>query len=230
MEPRKFFSVVLGTAAFLLIDRLQPLYDSLLGKINPDLPNLLIIAIVITCIVGLIYYRKDITHKGDLLTYSNHLKILMDSVKENLNTSNNNPHVLGILNREPSKDQYPNYFNAIRKSPKKMAILQHLITDISNPEDQSPNEYLWFSTIQNAIEQNKKEPHYGNFKFIQEGLIPFFNRDFNHIFHSVYDGQPIWGACDGCIEFYAGRNPSSCRRLLDRTKKERYKWYYSIFD
>lgn len=134
-----------------------------------------------------------------------------------------------MLEEEPKK-QYPDYFNAIKKSPKKVALLQHLITDVSNPENQSPSMYLWFSTIQNALKIDKEDPQYSNWRLIQEGFIPSLNQDFNHVFNSIYDGKPIFGACDGCIEFYAGRNYETCRRILDKTMKDRHTWYYSLFD
>lgn len=203
---------------------------------NLPLPLSISISIVLLGAIGygayLIYLgiKLERNHKPDSQKYSNHLKILMDSIKECLSIPDNKPTIWEKLGNEEPKNQDPDYHSAIKKSQKKIAIMQHLITDISNPANETPSLYHTFFLIQKSLKDKTTLQSLGNLRLIKEGFIPNFNREFNHIFNSIYDGEPIFGACDGCIDFYTGRNYEKIRNTLDNTGSESDEWYYSLFD
>lgn len=196
-------------AVGVLIDKYQQMYDSILGQINPALPDAILISLVAVAVMAAFLYKKEHEYKPNPQQYSDHIKKIYESIKKDL-AENYKNDVLKQLTKEPFD---PNFYETIKKSAKKREILQHLVTFITY-KGQKINPIMSDFIAAHSAEKTLSGD-------LLEFFIKDFNKSFQHLYEIMQDSSPLMGICDGCKADYVGEDRKLCLHILNNFNKDK---------
>ncbi|CAD6513326.1 hypothetical protein NMT12_190026 [metagenome] len=164
-------------------DRWQPLYNSILESIHPNLPDVLLIALICIGIIGgILKITKKQTlvyeHSSDINRYRTHIDNLRIELKSSLE---------GQFAR--------GFYDIVNNSSRREQIFQHLITWYKFKGGELP-KLLDDLLLVNMSKKHEIEIRLANY------IEKEFHKSFQHFYNSLTSKNPI-GICDECkIDYF----------------------------
>lgn len=169
------------------------------------------------------WFRKtellpEAKYNPNLQSYWEHITKLRKTIEDDINIFNETQKSLGVKN----ESGIPNFYEAINNSENKKAILQHLVTYFSYPQQQASDIMLKFLHAHTATEYHIP-PEW------KISMISSFNHDFQHLFQIMGNGKPRFGICDGCEIDYAWEDKERCKMILHRFNEDKQGFIRKLF-
>lgn len=207
MSLTKNVLIGLGIAAGgILFDKYQEMYDSILARINPAAPDIILFLFVIIGIIAGFFKIKDRRKKEEKSNgehqveeyavnpqaYRTHIRMLYDNLRE---------RVEGRFARS--------YFDTVKSSDLRELLVQHMFTYYSY-KDQKEIPQVFQNFLDANIADNYNLDPRLNGEFLNR-----FHTSFDTIYQAMKTGNPIIGVCDGCKSDYYDNNREQVLSALE---------------